>query len=266
MKIFGIGLIGLLVIGYLAFGVLLYRSQASVIFPRPQVDHFTAYQFEGLTDFEEVYLPATGAEIHLVHFRTANPKGVVLFFHGNGDAIPTVIPLVEMLLERGYDVVVPDYRSYGKSSGRITAETVLHDDMALVYRYTVDHYAESDIILYGKSIGTGFAVPLAAANNPRLVILESPFYSLQDLVQKRIKLYPIWILNYQFRSDNYISEVGSPVIVIHGDRDIVIPHEQGVRLYDQIMAEKELLIVPGAGHESLIYRPELQTLFDRLLP
>lgn len=261
----GVALLFLVSIGYLAFGILLYRTQESAIFPRPPVNRSRPYTFDTVHTYEELSLPADGAEISLVHFRTGSPRGVILFLHGNGDAIPTVFPVVAWLLDLGYDVVVPDYRSYGKSTGRIEGEQTLHDDMAVVYDYLQAHYAESDIILYGKSLGTGFATRLAAENDPRLVILESPFYSLQALVQRRIKLYPIRILKYHFRSDLMIGEIEAPIVVIHGDRDFVIPPEEGIRLYEEINSEKRLLILPGAGHESLIYRPEVEVLFTELL-
>ncbi len=263
LKISVYSVISIGLIGYIALCGFLFVNQEEAIFPLRKMDPNQPYPFT--SPFEEVFLPVDGATLNAVHFKAENPKGVILFFHGNGDIILFLEPFALELVSYGYDVFIPDYREYGKSTGEITSEAELHEDMAEVYQYLLNIYPEEQIILYGKSIGTGFAVKLAAENAPKLLILESPYFSLVDLVQSRISYIPGLLLKYQFRSDLYIGEVEAPTYIIHGGNDPVIPHEQSERLFELITSEKDYLFLPEAGHGYLVRDFRVSEFLDKIL-
>ena len=258
----------LLVLGYAAVCTLLYFQQEALLFHPTKLGPEYRYGFGG--DFVEIDIQADGAVINAVHFKVdraqaAEPKGVILYLHGNGDIIPRLGGIATYYIGLGYDVLMPDYRGYGKSTGTITNEADLHADMALVYAYLLREYEEDQIVVYGQSIGTGLATRLAAEHSPRLLILESPYYSMVSLVQARFPFIPGFLVKYQLRSDRRINDVTCPVYVIHGTEDRVIPIDQGTQLYDLFQGKKELLLLPGAGHGPLLGDERLRTFLERVL-
>ncbi len=236
----------LALLGYVAFCAYLYFNQEQFIYYPTKLESDHAFAFS--VRFEEANLPVDGATINVVRFRADNPKGVILYLHGNGDIIPFLERIAAYFVSLDYDVVIPDYRGYGKSTGQITNEAELHADMEAVYQYVLGLYDEADVTIYGQSLGTGLSVPLAAAHSPKQLFLESPYFSMVNLVRTHLPVVPGFLLKYQLRSDQWIGQVDAPVYVIHGDRDTVIPFEQGVRLFELIKSPREFLHLPGAGH------------------
>ncbi len=256
-------LVGIALVGYVAICALLYwRQEKLLFFPTKLADDFS-YPFA--RPFTEVSLPVEGAIINAVHFTHPAPKGVLLYLHGNGDIIARLERVADYFLTLDYAVVIPDYRGYGKSSGSITTEQELHADMAAVYGYVQTLYPESQITLYGQSMGSGLAAKLAADNQPARLILESPYYSIRDMVAIRFPWLPRFLLTYQLRTDLWIGEIGCPVYLIHGTADPVIPYHASERLYGLIRGEKELLSVPGAGHNLLLGNAMVRAFLEKIL-
>jgi uncharacterized protein len=132
--------------------------------------------------FEEIALPSDDAVISALYFNADHPKGVVLYFHGNAGSLRSWGAVAASFVGRGYDVLMPDYRGYGKSSGWIASEQMLHDDAAVAYQYLLGRYPEDQIVVYGRSIGSGIATYLAKTHRPRMLILETPYFSLKEIV------------------------------------------------------------------------------------
>ena len=157
----------------------LYFSQDSLVFrPEPLAADF---RFEFPQKFSEVSLPVDGATLSALHFTTNNPKGVVLFFHGNAGSLRRWGDVAESFTLRGYDLFIFDYRGYGKSSGKIASEQQLIKDAEQVYQYVSRRYAPRHIVVYGRSLGTGLAAQIALRHAPKMLILETPYVSLKDL-------------------------------------------------------------------------------------
>jgi hypothetical protein len=132
---------------------------------------------------------------------------------------------------------------------------MLHQDAARAYNYLKERYPENQIILYGRSIGTGMAVYLAKSAKPRLLILETPFFSLLDTAKYHHPYMPqkllMAILKYPMRTDLLISDVSCPVYLFHGTKDDIVPYSSSERLLTLIKAEKKLVTIPGGGHNNL---------------
>lgn len=252
------------VVLYLVACVVLYRFQERLIFfpERLPADH--RYTFP--TAFREVTLEGDGATLHALHFTVDQPKGVILYLHGNAGSLRSWGHVASDFVERGYDVLIPDYRGYGKSTGGLTHERILLADALVAYTYLREQYPEQPIILYGRSLGTGVAVYLATVQPPRMVILEAPYVSMRELATRQFPLVPPMLLKYPLRTDRWVSAVTSPVYLIHGTHDEVIPYNSSERLLLSITSEHELFTIPGGGHNNLAEFAEYQAAIDRILP
>jgi pimeloyl-ACP methyl ester carboxylesterase len=165
-------------------------------------------------------------------------------------------------------VLIPDYRGYGKSTGKIRNEAMLHRDAAVAYNYLRERYFENQIIIYGRSIGSGIAVCLAKETRPRILILESPIFNMRDLARHHYPLMPAilvaLILKYPMRTDLWIADVPCPVYLFHGTEDDVVPYNSSERLLKLIRTESRLIRIPGGGHNNLgdftLYHEELESI------
>lgn len=259
VRILAIGLLG----GYFVSCLILYLAQEQLLFHPTILAHDFAYSFT--QHFSEVFLPVDGANLALVHFTQPNPKGVILYLHGNADTLQHADVFAERFIHRGYDVVLMDYRGYGKSTGSITNEDNLHQDVQAVYTYLLEHYREDQIILYGHSLGTGLAVRLAATTTPKMLILEAPYLSMRDLVAQKIPYIPLFLLKYPLQSDEWINKVHCPIYLFHGTQDGVIPYDSSERLQPYNRALTHLITIAGGGHTDLAEFAAYQTALDEIL-
>jgi uncharacterized protein len=249
--------------GYLLICAALYLLQERLIFyPEVLAPDFT-FTFPGR--FEQIALPSDGAVISALYFKADHPKGVVLYFHGNAGSLRSWGSVAETFVQRGYDVLMPDYRGYGKSSGHIASEQMLHDDAALAYQYLLGNYPEEQIVIYGRSIGSGIATYLAKTHRPRMLILETPYFSLKEIVRQHYPFVPGALLKYPLRNDLWIGDVGCPVYLFHGTSDDLIPHGASERLATLVKTEHQLITIVGGGHNDLGNFEQYGHQLDRIL-
>jgi len=143
------------------------------------------------------------------------------------------------------------YRGYGGSSGAPTEAGLINDALA-AYAFTRARYPAERIVLWGESLGSGVAVALAAQQPVGYLILQSPFTSAADVGAQRYWFVPVALLmKDQFRSDLRIGKVTAPVLVLHGDRDDIVPMALAERLYGLINAPKRFVRFAGIGHNDL---------------
>ncbi len=237
---------------YLILTTMIYFLQERFIFLPTRLPQEYEYSFNH--QYSEFNLNSEdGAQLNALHFKIPNPKGIILYFHGNAGNLSRWGEIAGALSnEYQHDVVVMDYRTYGKSTGSLSEEA-LHQDGQLFYNHLLDRYPEKDIILYGRSLGTGIATRLAAQNQPGKLILETPYYSLLDIGQRRFPFLPVkWLLKYQFKSFEYVQNISCPVAVFHGTEDEVIPLDSGKKLFQSIPGHsKQFYLVEGGRHNNL---------------
>lgn len=234
---------------YIVVCALLYAAQERLLF-YPEV-LTPDYTFTFPDRFTEVYVPVEGATLHALHFTVDKPAGVVLYLHGNAGSLRSWGTLASAFTVHNYDVLMLDYRGYGKSTGSITSQQMLQDDVTIMYSYLLQRYPEQQIVVYGRSLGTGPAVALTAAHQPKLLILETPYISLQALAMSHYPWVPGFLFKYPFRNDQIISNVRCPVHVFHGTHDEVIPYEASQRLLPLIRSESSLIPIEGGMHNDL---------------
>ncbi|MBN4070242.1 alpha/beta hydrolase [Olleya sp. AH-315-F22] len=253
-----------LIFFYVMIGASLYFLQEKLIFLPTTLPQDYAYNFS--YPFDELFLTAEdGAKINAIHFKTEKPKGVIIYFHGNAGNLSRWGIITEFFVEKHYDVLVMDYRTYGKSSGTLS-EQALYNDAQMCYDYLLKHYQESEITIYGRSIGTGMATHLASGNQPNRLILETPFYSLADVAKHRFPVFPVKkLLKYNFPSYQHVQDVKCPIIIFHGSNDEVIPYTSGEKLFNSMNQEKKIFFtIKNGGHNNLIefasYRKQIQKI------
>lgn len=262
LKKLAIFLLGL----YILSTLMLYFFQEKLIFLPSKLAQDYTYSFA--YPHEEFNLKtADGAILNGLHFKNVAPKGVLLYFHGNAGDLSRWGEIALYFVEKQYDVVIMDYRTYGKSTGKLSPE-VLFTDAQLFYDYTLDQYPESDITLYGRSLGTGIATELASKNKPKQLILETPFYSLLDVAKGMFPILPVSLfLKYTFPSFEYIQKVSCPISIFHGTQDSVVPYASGQKLFQTIPEDKaSFFTITGGDHNNLISFSEYHEGIAKVLP
>jgi fermentation-respiration switch protein FrsA (DUF1100 family) len=236
--------------GYLAIVALMYVAQRSLMyFP----ETFRVAPAEaGFLEAEEVLLKtADGERVIVWHVPPREGRPVVLYFHGNGGALRYRVDRFKVLIEPGNGLLALSYRGYGGSTGRPT-ETGLINDAAAAYAFARERYPAERIVLWGESLGSGVAVAIAAEHPVARLVLEAPFLSAADIAARAYPFVPVrWLMKDQFRSDLRIATVTAPALIVHGDRDAVVPIASGQQLYRLIKGPKRFMRIAGGGHENL---------------
>ena len=259
-------LFNILLFGVLFYGaicLLMYLFQEKMLFHPQILKPDYEFQFSTPSGFDEIYLEVNdGVKLHGLFFKNENPKGVILYFHGNAGSLVGWGTVALDFIELGYEVLIMDYRGYGKSGGYLKYEMLL-EDAQMWYNHLASKYNQDQIIVYGRSLGTGFAIPLAVQNEPRLLILETPFYSMADLARRHFPGFPhSLLLRFRFPNNKLINHVQCPVYVFHGTQDDVIPY-QSAKLLEEAATEAEIefTTIEGGGHNNL---STYSQYFDRL--
>ena len=239
-----------ILIGYAILMLVLYLVQERFIFkPEKLAQDFT---FKYDIPFRELFFDIEpGVRINGLHFHRPDPSGLILYFHGNSRSIKGWAKYARDFYRYNYDVVLVDYRGFGKSTGE-RSEAAMLNDMQFVYDRLREDVAEDHIIVYGRSLGSGFAAKLAADNRPRYLILDAPYYNFSRVIERLVPILPVrFVLRYKLRSDRWIRQVRCPVYIIHGTKDRLIPINHSIRLQALNPARTTLIRIPGGGHNNL---------------
>ncbi|MBX9777229.1 MAG: lysophospholipase [Xanthobacteraceae bacterium] len=236
--------------GYLALVALMYVAQRGLMY-FPETFR-TAPADAGLPQADEVVLDTPdGARVIVWHIPPKGDRPVWLYFHGNGGALRYRVDRFRELTANGEGLVALSYRGYAGSTGRPT-EAGLIDDARAAYDFAVKRYGAERIVLWGESLGSGVSLALAAERPVARVVLEAPFLSAVDIAAGVYPYVPVrWLMKDQFRSDLRVAKVKVPVLVLHGDRDNVVPISSGEQLYKMITSPKRFVRIAGGGHENL---------------
>ncbi len=182
-------------------------------------------------------------------------------FNGNAGNRAYRSGLARAFRAHGVAVLLFDYRGYGGNEGRPTEAGLAFDARAArAYLATRADVDPQRVVYFGESLGAAVAIGLAVEHPPAALVLRSPFTSLADVGRLHYPFLPVrWLLRDRFQSLERIAHIASPVLVIAGDRDRVVPLEQSRQLYAAASAPKRLVIISGADHndEALADGPEV---------
>ncbi len=178
---------------------------------------------------------------------------VVVLFHGNGSHFAARVFKAPTFMDEGMGFLLAEYRGYGGNPGKPTEEGLYKDARAYIKWLDERQGIKAEqIILYGESLGSGVAVQMATEYDVKAVILESPFSSAPDIAKQSYFFVPVDLLmKDQYRNSDKIGMVKAPVIIIHGEKDRIIPIKFARKLFDAANEPKTFVTVPGAGHNDL---------------
>jgi fermentation-respiration switch protein FrsA (DUF1100 family) len=178
---------------------------------------------------------------------------VVLYLHGNAGNIGHRTYRLGPYNRLGWGVLLLEYRGYGGNPGSPSESGLLTDARAGLAALVAMGFPLNRILLWGESLGSGLAVRLATEHSVAAVLLEAPYTSITDMAQLRFPFAPAgWLLQDRFESSRIIGSVRAPVLVMHGERDRIVPVTMGRTLYEAAAQPKELWIAPEAGHVNLV--------------
>ncbi|NVO12369.1 MAG: alpha/beta fold hydrolase [Bacteroidales bacterium] len=240
---------------YIIICITAYFFQETFIFFPEKLDKeckFTFSQpFEELTTTTEDNVKLNG-----VLFKANNSKGLIFYLHGNAGSVNSWGQVAKTYTDLNYDVLILDYRGFGKSQGVIKNENQLYADIQAVYNQLKSKYPESSIIILGYSIGTGLATELASTNKPKLLILQAPYYSLKDIMKEHYSYLPTFLLKYKLESFRYLQKCEMPVYIFHGNDDKVISYSESIKLHNLGKPNVKLITLNGQGHNGITYNQQ----------
>lgn len=253
----------LILVLYLLVGLFLFLFQERLIFRSTTLDQDYEFQFDA--DFDEINLEMDdGAILNALHFQTSNPKGIILYFHGNAGDLSRWGEVVLPFLDYNYDVLIVDYRGYGKSTGNRT-RVKMYRDAESVYAFCSELFSEENIVVYGRSLGGTFATHVASTFDPKLLILESPFFSVADVAKSYAWMYPLDpILKFNFRNWEKLENVSCPITIVHGTEDMVVPIGSGKKL-SKVTETSNFHEISGGGHNDLAEFKEFWDIIQKSL-
>lgn len=256
LKVIGI----ILVLLYLMACLILYFAQEQFLFDPHNLDESrslrTGYDYEIKVDDD--------VELNIVEVLGNIDQKVILYLHGNRGHNRRGLYQSRLFNDRGEGVIIPDYRSYGKSQGSIQSEMQLFGDMQIIYDQLAAKYGEENIVVLGYSLGTSMASYLAANNNPARLILVAPFTSMIDIKNRYAWFMPDFLLKYPLDNTSRIAKVSCPIHIVHGTDDELIPFSMSEELESLNPDRIELVEAKGESHRSVIFSGALGELCRRL--
>ncbi len=198
-------------------------------------------------------------------FESNSSKGLTFYFPGNAGSLQSWGEVAKTYTELNYDVFILDYRGSGKSEGSINSQEQLFRDSQNAYDKMKERYNEDKIIVLGYSIGTGLATKVSSENNPKLLILQAPYYSLTDVMKYHYPIIPAFILKYKLQTYKYIKACKMPVVIFHGKQDEVIYYNSSIKLRQLIKATDTLITLNGQGHNGMTDNQEYRCEIKKLL-
>jgi fermentation-respiration switch protein FrsA (DUF1100 family) len=234
-------------VGYGGLLALMYVAQRGLMYFPETVR--TPPATAGLPNAQELTLEtADGEKVIVWHVPPRGDKPVVLYFQGNGGSLRLRANRFRRLTDDGTGLLALSYRGYGGSSGS-PSETGFIADALAVHSYAAGTYPNNPIVLWGESLGTGVATAIAADHPVARVLLESPFTSAADIGAAAYPFIPVRLLiKDPFRSDLRVPKITAPVLILHGERDRVVPISYGETLYGMNRAPKQFVRLPQAEH------------------
>lgn len=202
--------------------------------------------------YEDVTLTTKdGVRIHGWFIPATGAKSTILWLHGNAGNISHRVHNIRELHARvPAHIFIIDYRGYGRSEGTVSEQGTYADGRAaLAYLRARNDVNARNIVVFGRSLGAAVALELVVSEGAGALILESPFTSIRAMAKTVMPLLPIGpFLRTRYDNLAKIPDLRAPLLILHGDRDGVVPYEQGRELFDAAPEPKSFYPIAGAGH------------------
>ena len=259
-------LIAITVMGCRPEDSFIFHPSAEIV----QTPHHTGLQFQ-----DHFFTSADGVRLHGWFIPHRDARATLVWFHGNAGNISHRVENIKLLHDKvKINIFIFDYRGYGRSAGSISEEGAYRDGAAALdfVRQQLAVEAKS-LIIFGRSLGAAVAAEMALRFACRGLILETPFTSIRDMAKTVFPVLPIGpFLQTRFDVLEKITQVKVPLLVLHGDRDELVPYEQGQKVFATARAPKEFYTINGAKHNDTYlvggtaYFERLRSFVETVLP
>ncbi len=237
------GILLVFVLLFVAAVGALYYYQRDLIYPIPPADNSVPEGFEAIS-----YQKADGLELSAGFRPPLDGMPTLLFFHGNGVSWQTTYHTTQFLAARGYGVLAAEYRGYSGNPGEPHEEGLYADGAAAFLWLEEQGHEHDDIVLVGNSLGSGVAVELAQEREVLALVLVAPFKSMTATASNRFPFAPVeMLLQDRFENIAKIGDVVSPLLIVHGERDGLIPVDHARELA-AAHANAQFVALEGFGH------------------
>jgi fermentation-respiration switch protein FrsA (DUF1100 family) len=243
----------IVVAGYVCLAIFLMAFQSHYVY-FPERGIVATPDAIGLpyetVDFEA----ADGVRLSGWFIPAENPRGTLLFFHGNAGNISHRLESIEVFNRLHLNTLIFDYRGFGQSGGKITEQGTYLDAEA-AWRYLTEErdIDAAEIVVFGRSLGGTIAAWLAQHHPPKALILESTFTSIPDIGADVYPYLPVRLMSrYSYDAAGYLRRANCPVLIIHSRNDEIIPFRHGQRLFEAANEPKEFLEIGGSHNEGFI--------------
>ena len=238
-------------IAYTALTLVLFLLQSHLVYyPNTPSREVTATPDQAGLAYESVnFTTEDGVLLDGWFLPTEQPRGVLLFFHGNAGNISHRLESLRIFHDLGLSTFIFDFRGYGRSEGK-ASEQGTYRDAAAAWRYlTVERGIPTQSIVYfGRSLGASIAAHLAMKQAPRALILESAFTSVPDVGARAYPFLPVrWLARFRYDTKEYLKSVSAPILLIHSPHDEIIPFKFGRELFASANEPKRFFEIRG-GH------------------
>ena len=244
-------LVGLLA-GYILLVIGLFIAQRNLLY-HPDDSKPEPIQY-GLKQMEVVSIPT---EDGLQLYGWWQPpshgnKPVIIYFHGNAGNIGYRAEKLKNYLDYGIGILLVTWRYNAGTGGKPSEASLIVDGRAAQIFVRNKGIDDKKMVLYGESLGSGIAVALGVESSVGAVILGAPFTSIADVAQHHYWYVPAkWLIHDKFDSRKRVGDVYSPIMIIHGDQDRIIPIKFGQALFEAASKPKEIKIIIGGSHDDL---------------
>lgn len=239
-----------------------YLLQEKIIFQSDGLDKNYIFSFE--QPFTEISIKTIGEyDLSGILFSptTKSSKGTILYFHGNANNMQRWGNYAVDFTKLGYHVLMIDYAGFGKSQGR-PDEEVLYQNAEDTWQWAQHHLPSKNFIIYGRSLGTGVASYLASTHQASQLILETPFYALE---QSQYKIFFPFGLKYDFPTYSYLTSINYPINIIQGTNDWVVPLSSAKKLKPLLKANDGFFVIKKGSHKNLREFDEYHRILEKIL-
>lgn len=224
------------------------------------------YVFNPGISFREINIHADdGTTLNGLLLQPEAMKGTVIYFHGNWKNLDNYLPFTKKFTDLGYSVLIPDYRSYGKSDGKLT-EKNFYSDTQHWYSIAREYQLPEKIFIYGRSLGTAAAAYLASQQPCKQLILETPFSNMYDIARRYgMPFNDGSYLSFGFRTDLIIQSITAPIIILHGTKDETVSIHSGKKLMESLKEGDRFVEIANGRHKNLDQFNEYHLALDEVL-
>jgi fermentation-respiration switch protein FrsA (DUF1100 family) len=227
-------------------------------------------------DFKDVHFSTRdGVTLHGWYIPHRGARSTLVWFHGNAGNIGHRVENIKLLRDQvEVNIFIFDYRGYGRSQGRVSEEGTYRDGEAALELVKKQFGAEPNrTILFGRSLGAAVAAEMALRSPSQGLILESPFVSIREMARAVFPFLPIGpLLKTRYDTEEKVRKIKTPLLVLHGDRDEVVPFAQGKKVFAAAPEPKTFFTISGAGHNDTYlvggdrYFEQLKNFVEATLP